>query len=294
MSSIFKTFLYVIIGVVGGLFVAAYVLKVLLRRDAILGITQKNIVTILAGIAVVSAIIWTIFYVVRPNSSNSLSPVKGDVAKQNIIGVSADLLNGFYGGNGGGSFGTYVFLTNYEHTKLVGGEGLNTPLIRLGTTRMYVNNNNDSYNTYLEIDAKDAGGKTVKEKVVLEDFPMQKWVYVSINREGRRFTVYYNGIIAGSHVIDNMYVVRTDAARIGNASYRGMYVYPTINPSIMREGDIKAYIKKTANTKNEPIMPMDFWATISGISVFCSDGTCGGKGISTGAPPGLKWDTQFG
>lgn len=296
MSGFYKSFLIAIAGLTLGLLVLAIVIQYGMKFLKGLGSgsgsgSGPSIQIILIVITILLIIIWSVVTYARPMLIKSLEPLKGGLEKENIIGGSTDLVRGFYGGNGGGSFGVYLYLTNYEHTPMAGlGE-----LIRIGGTRLYVNNNNDGYTTYLEIDTKNSGGQNVKEYIPLSDFPTQKWVYLTVNREGRRYTVYYNGAIAGSKLTDSMYILKTDALRIGGASYRGAYVYPNINPSIMRERDIAAYMSETSDTKHEPILPRDFWASISSIGIFCKEGEGGRCGSSTvETPSGLKWDTQFG
>jgi hypothetical protein len=300
MSGFYKTFLIAVVGLAVALLALAFAFQYGVKYLKGLGSAGAgsgaglSMQTILIILTIVSVIIWSVVTYVRPTGFKSLEPVKGNLEKESVIGGSNDLVRGFYGGNGGGSFGVYLYLTNYERTAMVGA-GSRAPLVRIGGTRLYVNNNNDGYTTYFEIDTKDRTGAASKEIIPLEDFPTQKWVYLTVNREGRRFTAYYNGVVAGTKVTDSMYVVRPDALRIGAPSYRGGYAYPNINPSIMREADIAAYMAETSDTKHAPILPRDFWATISSGGIFCKDGEgifCGSSTIQT--PSGLKWDTQFG
>ena len=289
MSGFYTTFLIIIAGITLGLIALAYGLQYVPKFAR-----SPSLIMILRITAIVFVILWSVLVSVRPTGFKSLEPMKGALEKEAIIGGSSDLVNGFYGGNGGGSFGVYLNLSNYERTAMVGG-GRDSPLVRISGTRLYVNNNADGYTTYMEVDTVDSKGVAVKERIPIDDFPMQKWVYLTINREGRRYTAYYNGTVAGSKVTNHMYVTRPDSVRIGGPSYRGVYVYPTINASIMREEDIERYMSDTSDTKHQPILPQDFWGSITSVGIFCKDGEgmfCGSSAIQT--PSGLKWDTQFG
>lgn len=253
----FKTILYGIIGLI----VAAYAI---VYAGRYLSGSMGTIVMALGIIAFVFIIIWGVFVLFRPRSSVSMEPYKGALSKETVVGTSADVIANFYNGVGGGSFGTYIYLANYDRSKFV------RPLIKIGGIKLHVNNLNDDYTTYLEVAKVSGGVATIK----LDDFPIQKWVYVTINREGRRFTVYYNGVVAGSVNIQNMYAQITDAIRIGAKSYMGTYVYPILNSSIVHEDDIKNYIKNTANTRGEPNMPGDFLNTFNQLITPCESGDC--------------------
>ena len=298
MSGFLKNFLIIIGGIVAGILALAFFFQYGMKyiRKAGSGLNSAGASTgvsmpfIVGAVALILVALWVGVSYARPSSIHSLEPTKGDLKKTSIVGMSSDLMKGFYGGSGGGSFGTYLYITNYDKTALVGTNS-NNPIVKIGGTRLYVNNNNDGYTTYLEVDC--VGGK--KERVVLEDFPVQKWVYLTVNREGRRFTVYYNGAIAGSKVLDTMYEVRGDALRIGGTGYKGTYVYPNFNETVMREEDIRAYMRDTSDTKGEPFLPRDFWASLGDVSVFCNDGEgllCSSSSMVQ-APSGYKFVSMY-
>ena len=295
MSGFLKTFLIIIGGIVAGIMALAFFFQYgikYIRSGA--GTSANggsgagpNIPMILGAAALLLVITWVVVTYARPSSIKSLEPAKGDLKKETVVGGSADLVKGFYGGPGGGSFGAYLYLTSYDMTP----GSKNIPIVKIGGTRIYVNNSNDGYTTYMEVDC--VGKK--KERVVLSDFPVQKWVYLTVNREGRRYTVYYNGVIAGSKVLDIMYEMRADALRLGGAGYKGMYVYPNLNETVMREEDIKAYMGATSDTKGEPHLPADFWSSLATVSVFCNEGEgllCGSSSMVQ-APSGYKFVSMF-
>jgi hypothetical protein len=277
----FTDFLLTILYGIVGLIVAAFVM---VYAGRYLSGSTNTIVMMLGVIGFVFIIIWGVFVLFRPRSSVSLEPYKGSLSKETIVGGSSDVVKNFYNGVGGGSFGSYIYLKNYDRTRLDSSAGAKAaPLVKIGGVKLHVNNSNDDFTTYLEV-AKIGGGV---KKIKLADFPVQKWVYLTINREGRRFTVYYNGEVAGSTNMENMYAQNTDAIRIGASSYLGMYVYPNLNSSIMHEDDIKNYMKSTANTRNEPKLPSDFMATFDQLIQSCDSGNCVEEIVNS--PSGKSW-----
>ena len=69
-----------------------------------------------------------------------------------------------------------------------------------------------------------------KEEIInLLPIPKQKWVFIAILREGRRFDVIYDNKIIASHRVDKYPVVISSPLSIGNSSLSGMITHVMYN-----------------------------------------------------------------
>ncbi len=289
------------VGIIGGLFILAYVLHYgskYVRRGfgfntnvSASASGSPSLITIVGVLTGITLIVWGLLYAFRPVSGANLSPSKGGLETTTVVGTPRQVYNSFYYGTGGGSFGTYIYLNNYDRTPRTG-TGAAPPLISIGPFKMYVHNSNSSPQTTYAVVNLVNNNTDSYNVLPLDDFPVQKWVYVTVNREGRRFTVYYNGVVAGSKVFDEYYARQPEAVKIGGPAYIGRFVYPNLNQTVMREADIEAHIRATADSKGQPIEKQDFIEMLfSGGGIFCSGGDCVKPTYQ--APSGHRFSTSF-
>ncbi len=283
-------------GIIGGLFLIAYALhysaKYMRRGLSFNSGTggSPSLLMIVAALTGITLVLWGLLYAFRPVSETNLSPSKGSLDITTRIGTPRQVYNSFYYGTGGGSFGTYLYLNNYDHTPRNNDSA--QPLLSIGPFKLYVHNSNDTPQTTYAVVNLVSNNTNTYNVMRLDDFPVQKWVYITVNREGRRFTVYYNGVVAGSKVFDAYYTREADAIKIGGPSFKGRFLYPNLNDTVLRESDIQAHIAATADTKGQPIEKQDFLTSLfAGGALFCPDGTCS---TPTYQPPsGRTFKTVF-
>jgi hypothetical protein len=288
-----KNIALAIVGVVGGLLILAYSMQYAgkyMRRGFNVSAPSQSpslimVVGVLAGIVLV---LWGLLAAFRPTSASNLTPEKGTLDKETRVGSSRQVYNDFYYGTSGGSFGVYVYLNNYDRTPRASGtDGI--PFIRIGPFKLYINNNNDAYTTYAEVELKENNTGDSK-RIILDNFPLQKWVYLTVNREGRRFSVYYNDSIAGTKLFDSFYARDPDPLKIGGSAYIGRYLYPNLNSTVMRVEDIRAHIQATADSKGKPYEKKDITEMLFGTSLFCTGGDC--LTATTKPPSGYHFRTS--
>jgi hypothetical protein len=285
-----------IVGIIGGLFLIAYALhysaKYMRRGLSFNSGTggSPSLLMIVAALTGITLVLWGLLYAFRPVSETNLSPSKGSLDITTRIGTPRQVYNSFYYGTGGGSFGAYLYLNNYDHTPRNNDSA--QPLLSIGPFKLYVHNSNDTPQTTYAVVNLVSNNTNTYNVMPLDDFPVQKWVYVTVNREGRRFTVYYNGVVAGSKVFDAYYTREAEAIKIGGPSFKGRFLYPNLNQTVLRENDIQAHIAATADTKGRPIEKQDFLTSLfAGGALFCPDGTCS---TPTYQPPsGRTFKTAF-
>ena len=71
----------------------------------------------------------------------------------------------------------------------------------------------------------EGAGKGKEEIVELPPLPLQKWVYVSILRDGRRFDVMYDDPIVGSHRMDYYPIPTANYLTIGSSHFMGSAIH---------------------------------------------------------------------
>ncbi len=248
---------------------------------------------IVAGIAAILA--WTILQTSRPVLLHGLSPTTGSLQTPTKVGGVDDARSGFLT-SPSGTISTYIFLSGNSKTASSIPSSGAIPLLKIGSTvqfQLLPGGASMAPSTQLAIQTKGPDGiKT--EILAVESFPQQKWVHLAIIREGRRYTVYYNGNIVSSQRTTYFPVVNSNAIEIGDARLTGEFVYPKVAPIAMSQMELQSDIQTTSDTRFEPIPPTGFFRDgFPSFQLGCPNGLfC----FSTNTPPTspLKvWSTPF-
>ncbi len=131
------------------------------------------------------------------------------------------------------------------------------------------------------------------ETFALPTIPFQKWVFITISREGRRFDIYYNDSLVFSK--RTQYSLDTSAGSspilAGQADFTGVAVLPAVIDGRMSIQDVAKSFKSKANTNGEPMIPMtlDIFKKINP----CPGGACLRPPTVRPASPLYDWDSQY-
>lgn len=132
-----------------------------------------------------------------------------------------------------------------------------------------------------------------QETIPLPNIPFQKWTYVGIAREGRRFDVYYNGKIVSSKRTQHVPDIRAAFGPItaGDPNLIGKIALVESVSEKLNQSDIEAKYKANADTTGEPKISAP-------LNIFDYLPNCEGGGCVTGpkvrpTSPLLDWDTQY-
>jgi hypothetical protein len=189
-----------------------------------------SIALVVFGVILLLITLYIIFYVIYPGASNNdilpkITPLNvkkdiymSDVTQSTLLSTAGSTVMGFF----------YLF-DGDKTAKFVNGF---TPIIQVDN------------NWYLEIAPAPAGGLNVSarlrvqtndggvlkvEYVDLPPIPKQKWMFITILRDGRRFDVIYNNEIVASQTLEFYPVVISSPLSIGNKSLNGSVVHIIIN-----------------------------------------------------------------
>jgi hypothetical protein len=240
------------------------------------------IVFILVGI--ISLILYSILGSVRPSLLNGLNPESGMINEVTKIGTINDARDRFLV-PAGATLSVYVYCAVNNKTQgLVSGPEEDIPVIKIGNVlQLKIIPGGVSRPPKTVLSIRTQGPNSQAETIDLIDLPQQKWVQVVIVREGRRFTVYYNGEVAGSQRTQYFPVVNSSQCTIGDKRLRGQFAFPKIAPVPMRIEEVRQDLSETSNTRHEPnLTPFFDKVWFPSISIGCPNGLfC----FSTSSPP---------
>lgn len=132
-----------------------------------------------------------------------------------------------------------------------------------------------------------------EETIPLPNIPFQKWTFLTIAREGRRFDIYYNGEIVMSK--RTQYVVDLRAAygpvMAGDPNLIGKMAFVESFPQKLSQQEIMANYKAHSDTTGQPILnaPMNIFDYIPN----CEGGGCISGPKMRPTSPLLDWETQY-
>ena len=237
------------------------------------------IVQIIFGVILLLITFYTIVYVIYPGSGNndilpkmtSLSQKKdilmSDVTQKKLLANSGSTVMGFFKLNDGDR--TKKYSDSY------------TPLIQiennwyLEITPAPAGKNESS--ARLRVLTNDAG--TFNEEIIdLPQIPKQKWQFIAILRDGRRFDVIYDNQIVASQRLENYPVVITSSLAIGNKGLSGSVIHVIINDKRITPIEVERERVSHVDTNNTVLEGNNMAISFPGLKLFAQ------------CPPGLPCD----
>jgi hypothetical protein len=240
---------------------------------------MSNFVKIIFGIVVLIMVYYIVAYIMYMGSGNQylVSRTEPLNAKKDILypDQTQKLL---LGGSGSTVMGFFKLENGDRTIKVSNGY---VPLLQ-------VDNNwyleiapaplqKQSSSTRLRVQTND--GQVQKQEIInLPDIPKQKWVFIAILRDGRRFDVIYDNQIVASQRLENYPVIISSPLSVGNKGLSGSVSYVIVNGQRLTPNEVERERNSHVNTDNIMIetRPMDF--SFLNLSVFKK------------CPPGLPCD----
>lgn len=212
---------------------------------------MSNTQLILFGIVLLFVTLYIIFYVIYPGSGNEDVLKEMTVLKEKKNVVMPDVVQKKILGSGGSTVMGFFYLNMGDRTM---------NYVDKYTSLMEVENN-----WYLEISPAPKGkdlisarlrvktnenGVTRDEIVELPSIPKQKWMFIVILREGRRFDVIYNNEIVASERLEYYPIVITSPLSVGNKGLDGSVIHILINNKRLTPNEVETTRLKFVDTNN--------------------------------------------
>jgi len=159
-------------------------------------------------------------------------------------------------------------------------------------------------NWYLEITSSINNNSTARLRVGSSDgnteiidlppIPKQKWVYIAILREGRRYDIIYDQQIVTSHRLINFPEVIISPLTVGNSNLSGKFIHIKVNTKRLTPNEIEKERLVHVDTNNMVVDVDTIQSLFPSISVF---GQClPGLPCDPITKPNnnlLEWDTPY-
>jgi hypothetical protein len=235
---------------------------------------------------VASVIAYTILTYVRPSEVQSLTPKSGGLQQGLQVSTARQVRDVFFTPSGA-TFSVYLY------TMIPRTPNMKVVLFRFGMAIGIVceaGGLSIGPSTKLYVLTQQPQAKY--EIIELPSLPESKWVHLALVREGRRFTVYYNGKLVASERTQYIPVIATPDLILGGPGTQGTFVFPKLVPVPYRLEDVRNELQETSDSRHTPSIPTD-WSSLN-LFKGCPDGLlC----FSTDSPPKENpmkfWSTPY-
>ena len=133
-------------------------------------------------------------------------------------------------------------------------------------------------NARLRVTTRDSSGMPKEQIMELPSIPRQKWVCISILRDGRRFDIMYDNKIVASQRLENYPVVISNPLQIGNEKLAGSAIHVIISDHRLTPTEVDRERLKYVDTNNMIIESNAIDISFPNIRLFSQ------------CPPGLPCD----
>jgi hypothetical protein len=224
---------------------------------------------IIFGVILILVTLYIIVYVIYPGSGNNdvLSSMMPLNQKKDIL--FSDLTQSMLLGTSGSTVMGFFKLSNGDRTvKYANGF---TPLL-------FVDNNwyleispapigKDKVAARLRVQTND-GGKLTHEFIELPQIPKQKWIFIAILREGRRYDIIYDNKIVASQRLDNYPAVISSPLAVGNKGLDGSVIHVIVNDKRLSPRDIERERVTHVDTNNTVLEDNLIDMSLPGLKLF--------------------------
>ena len=235
---------------------------------------------IIFGVILILITLYIIVYVIYPGSGNKdvlrkMTPlnekkdiVMPDVAQAKLLGSAGSTVMGFFYLKDGDKTAKYTDTF--------------TPLIQI-ENNWYLEiaptpNGKMHSSARLRIQTNDAG--TFKQEIIeLPHIPKQKWIFIAILRDGRRFDIIYDNKIVASQRLEYYPVIISSPLSIGNKGLDGSVIHVMINGTRLAPSDVERERVAHVDTNNMVLEANARDISLPGLKLFAQ------------CPPGLPCNT---
>ena len=196
---------------------------------------------ITAVLILIIVTIYLVVFVIYPGGGNNdvlstLTPlsVKKDIVMPDVTQKTL-LAN-----NGGTIMGMFNFMNGDRTAKYSNNY---TPFLQIDNNWYLEVSNapNDKQHSVARLRVRThAQGSSTKDEIInLPSIPKQKWIFIAVLRDGRRFDVIYDNKIVASHRLEQYPVVISSPVSIGNKGLDGAVIHVIMNDTRLSPIDIE-------------------------------------------------------
>lgn len=204
-------------------------------------------------------VIYTVVSYVRPTALENLSPRTGALSEEKPVGNAGDGRAKFLT-PAGGTLMAHIYCTINNKTPGLGNSQDPISILRIGNAvklQMVPGGASGLPKTELFVQTQNPDTTKAVETISVPDFPQQKWVHTCIVREGRRFTVYYNGKVVASERTTHYPAVNSSTIQVGDKRLQGEFAWPKVAPTPLRQDEVEQEILSTSDTRQKPYSPFE-------------------------------------
>jgi hypothetical protein len=235
---------------------------------------------IIFGVILILITLYIIVYVIYPGSGNTdvltkMTPlnekkdiVMPDVAQSKLLGSAGSTVMGFFYLKDGDK--TVRYIDTF------------TPILQI-ENNWYLEiapapSGKMHSSARLRVQMNDAG--TLKQEIIeLPHIPKQKWMFIAVLRDGRRFDVIYDNKIVASQRLEYYPVVISSPLSIGNKGLDGSVIHVMINGTRLTPSDVERERVAHVDTNNTVLESKALNMSFPGLK------------LTAQCPPGLPCNT---
>jgi hypothetical protein len=231
------------------------------------------------GVILLLITYYIIVYLIYPSSGNNdilttMTPLgvkkdilTSDIVQKTLLGGSGSTVMGFFNLKGGDRTVKY----NDGYTPLMQVE--NNWFLEISPSPI----GKESSAARLRVQTSDSG--TLKQEFIeLPQIPKQKWIFIAILRDGRRFDVIYDNKIVASQRLEYYPVVISSPLSIGDKGLDGSVIHVIINGKRLTPTEVERDRVARVDTNNTVLEADSFDISFPGLKLFAQ------------CPPGLPCD----
>lgn len=205
-----------------------------------------------AAIIVVTA--YVIFYVILPKPTLQDVLPNPVALRQGHMALASSDVKGILYGNAGSTVAAFVNVAIGDKTPKM--SGTHYPILSsAGAFSLEIaptTIERGATNAQLRV-AVSAPTGTQDETIELPNFPLQKWVLVTVLRDGRRFDVMYNDKLVASHRLTYYPATPTMGLQVGDSTLLGTAVHMLVAGERVSPAAIRKERARLADTNGAPI-----------------------------------------
>ena len=135
-----------------------------------------------------------------------------------------------------------------------------------------------------------------RESIPLPNFPAQKWIALTILRDGRRFDVMYNNKVVASKRLAYMPAYRSSPLTFGGPAVYGTFSQGRVFNYRLSLSDVRAELARTSDTRfaSSTAPTPEGTGFVSPLDIFrCPGGVFCGKDTPPPKSPLQMWETPY-